>query len=259
MRLYIDLLFRKTNMYANYNPATLLELGDYGDITKGGEFIRSGNILQDDPSLRDAVEVGKEPTGSDKHFFTSRSPRNNTFSVITTDIPTLAECSPKLGWDIKKDRHAALIMIDANRHEIKFEGRLHRYIQNLPELADKAVVTKVYRCSAYAQLITNEGQSGQVYAGFKGNNSAPSTPNSSAASVVDRTWQTYSQTGNWNTGTHPLSSSLYTPLVTIRQIRPKGPTSGYRDPIPPEITDEDEMQDYILPWGDLDEHGDEID
>jgi hypothetical protein len=84
MRLYIDLLFRKTNMYANYNPATLLELGDYGDITKGGEFIRSGNILQDDPSLRDAVEVGKEPMGSDKHFFTSRSPRNNTFSVITT-------------------------------------------------------------------------------------------------------------------------------------------------------------------------------
>jgi hypothetical protein len=178
--------------------------------------------------------------------------------LFARDIPTLAECSPKVGWDIKKDRHAALIMIDANRHEIKFEGRLHRFIQNLPDLADMAVVTKVYRCSAYAQLITSEGQSGQVYAGFKGHNSTPSTPNSSATSVIERAWQTFSQTGNWNTGTH-LSSSLYTPLVTIRQIRPKGPTTGYRDPIPPEITDEDEMQDYILPWGDLDEHGDEID
>jgi len=178
------------------------------------------------------------------------------------DIPTLAGCSPKLGWDIKKDRHAALIMINANHHEITFEGRLHKFIQNLPELADKAVVTKVYRCSAYAQLVTDHGKSGQVYAGFKdNNNSAPSTPNSAASSSsgVDQAWQTFSHIGNWNTGAHPSSSSLYTPLVTIRQIRPKGPTTGYRDPIPPPITDEEEMQDYILPWGDLDEHGDEID
>ena len=71
-------------MYANYNPTTLLELGDYGEIAKDGDFIRSGNILQENPSLRDAVESGREPTGSDKYFFASRSPRNNTFSVITT-------------------------------------------------------------------------------------------------------------------------------------------------------------------------------
>jgi hypothetical protein len=151
-------------------------------------------------------------------------------------------------------------MIGAHHHELRFEGRLHKFIQNLPQLADTAVVTKVYRCSAYAQLVTNKGQTGQVYAGFKVNSPA-TTPNSTASSssAVDRAWQTYSQTGDWNTGTYPPSEPLYTPLVTIRQIRPKGPTTGFRDPIPPPITDEEEMQDYILPWGDLDENGDEID
>lgn len=153
-------------------------------------------------------------------------------------------------------------MINANHHEMKFEGRLHKFIQNLPELADKAVVTKVYRCSAYAQLVTEYGQSGQVYVGFKANhNSRPDTPNSATKSlpVVDDVWQTFSQAGNWNTGKYHPSHDLYTPLATIRQIRPKGPATGYRDPLPPPITDEEEMRDYILPWGDLDEHGIEVD
>jgi hypothetical protein len=71
-------------MYANYHPATLLDLGDYGDITQEGEFIRSGNIFNDHPSLMDEVQPGKESIGNDKHYFASRNPKNNTYSVITT-------------------------------------------------------------------------------------------------------------------------------------------------------------------------------
>jgi len=259
-RLYVDLLFRKTKMYANYLPSTLMELGDYGDITKDGEFIRSGNVFEDHPFLKDDVLPRREEVGTNRHFFASRNEKG-TFSIITADIPALAECSPKLCWDIKKDRHVALVMIDANHHEIKFEGRLHKFIQNLPDLADKAFVTKVYRCSAFAQLITELGHSGQAYVGFKANsNSGPATPNStgSSTSIVDQAWQTFSQAGSWNTGQYHPSRPIYTPLVTIRQIRPKGPSTGFRDPLPPEIKDEDEMKDYILPWGDLDEDGEEL-
>jgi hypothetical protein len=182
-------------------------------------------------------------------------------SCFIRELPALAECSPKLCWDIKKDRHAALVMIDANHHQIKYEGRLHKYIQNLPDLADKAFVTKVFKCSAYAQLITEQGQSGQVYVGFKANNnSGPMSLDSttSSSSDLDRSWLTFSQAGSWNTGQYHPIQQLYMPLVTIRQIRPKGPTTGYRDPLPPPITDEEEMRDYILPWGDLGENGEEL-
>ena len=84
MRLYIDLLFRKTKMYANYRPATLLDLGDYGDITTEGEFIRFGNIFADHPSLKDDAVPGMESIGSVHHFFAPRNPRGKTFSDITT-------------------------------------------------------------------------------------------------------------------------------------------------------------------------------
>jgi hypothetical protein len=71
-------------MYANYTPGTPFELGDYGDITKEGEFIRSGNIFKDHAHLRDDVEPGKEELRNNRHFFASRKEKNGTFSVITT-------------------------------------------------------------------------------------------------------------------------------------------------------------------------------
>jgi len=256
------MLFRKTHMYANYLPETCLELGDYGDITKEGEFIRSGNIFKDYPSLMDDVERGKEPLGSNRSFFASRTRRKDTFSIITAEIPALVECSPKLGWNIKKDRHSALVMIDSNHHEIKFEGRLHKFIQDKPELADNAFVTKVYRCSAYARLITDQGRTGQIYVGFKPNGDPDSTPpiaTTSSSIGAAQVWQAFSEAGDWGTGTYHPSPPPYTPLVTIRQITPKEPSSGFREPIPPPIADADEMQDYILPWGDLDEEGEEVD
>ena len=185
-----------------------------------------------------------------------------------SEIPALAACSPKYAWDIKKDRHAAIIMIDANHHEIEFEGRLHKFIQTKPDMVDKAFVTKVYRCAAFAQLLTDYGQSGRVYAGFKGNtNATPSssttpTPSGSASDVgsaVNREWVTSSQPGTWTTGRRSDGPRPYTPLATLRQITPKEPSIGYRDAMPPVITDEREMEDYIPPWGELDEQGDEVD
>lgn len=192
--------------------------------------------------------------------------------ALGRDIPSLAECQPKLGWDIKKDRHAVLVMINANQYEIANEGILHRFIQNQPQLTDKAIVTKVYRCSAYAQLVTEYGQKGQFYVGFKSNASPnatrsvtldPSvnlylTSSSNPGIAVPQLWQTVPQTANWNMGPYDPSQRLYSPLATLRQITPKEPTLGYRDKLPPPITDEQVMEDYIPPWAELDEQGEEI-
>lgn len=259
-RLYVDMLFRKTNMYANYLPSGNLELGDYGVVTRAGEFIRSGNIFKDYPSLKDEVGLRQETSGGSKHFFASRSRRKDTASAITEEIPDLVECSLKLGWNIKKDRHAVLVMIDATHHEIEFEGRLHKFLQNQANLADNAFVTKVYHCSAYAQLITDHGQSGKVHIGFKADMIPTGAESTSVPpTAFDQAWQTFSQTGHWSTGIYHPSPPSYMPLATIRQIRPKEPTLGFRDPIPPAIMDKDEMENYIPPWGELDEEGDEID
>jgi len=257
-------------MYANYTPSSPLQLGDYGDVTKEGEFIRSGNIFQEFPELGSRLGQGREEYGSNKHFFVSRTRKKDAATVISADIPSLADCQLKLGWDIKKDRHAVLVMINANQWEIENEGVLHRFIQNQQDLADKAIVTKVYKCSAYAQLITEYRQTGSFYVGFKPNTttSVKSTPQSSVNSfmsstsdtseMVEQLWLTYPQSASWNMGPYDPSQRLYSPLATLRQITPKEPSLGYRDKAPPPITDNQEMEDFIPPWAELDERGEEI-
>ena len=64
-------------MYTNYLPELLLDLGDYGDVTTEGEFIKSGNIFKDYPSLRDEAETCKQSVGTPRHLETRR--RKNTF------------------------------------------------------------------------------------------------------------------------------------------------------------------------------------
>jgi len=213
-------------MYAQYLSSSYLELGDYGVVTRDGEFVRSGNILKEYPSLKHELGSHKETRESVRSFFASQNKASAT--VIKADIPELAGCSRKFAWDLKKGRLAALVMIDTTLREIEFEGRLIRFIEPKPELTDKAFVTKVYRCSAYAQLITSHRQSGQVYVGFEDSNSAPiSTSGTSISSVTaDHAWQTFSP-DTWITGIyHP--STPYTPLVTLRQLKAKEPTVGFR-------------------------------
>jgi hypothetical protein len=82
-RLYTDILFQKTKMYANYAPATSLKLGDYGDVTKQGEFIKSGNIFKEYPALEAEVGPHKEDIGNNMSFFGSRTRKKNLSSVVT--------------------------------------------------------------------------------------------------------------------------------------------------------------------------------
>jgi hypothetical protein len=55
-------------MYTNYLPELLLDLGDYGDVTAEGEFIKSGNIFKDYPSLRDEAETCKQSVGTPRYL-----------------------------------------------------------------------------------------------------------------------------------------------------------------------------------------------
>jgi hypothetical protein len=48
-RKYVDLLFRTTNQYANWQPSTAIAVGDYGYVDHQiGLFIRDGNVYEDD-------------------------------------------------------------------------------------------------------------------------------------------------------------------------------------------------------------------
>jgi hypothetical protein len=175
-------------------------------------------------------------------------------------IPSIVDCAVKLGWEIQKDRHAVLVMIDPVLQEFEFEGRLRPFILSKPEFIDKAIVTKVYRCATFARLLTN-GHIGQVYVGFRAGAPLPTPVPVEASAGIENLWKVYSQVGDWSTGKYDPAQYQYSPLVKLRQVRPEIPTDGWRGPLPPPITDPDRegMMDYFPPWGELNDKGRDVD
>jgi hypothetical protein len=166
----------------------------------------------------------------------------------------------KLGWEIKKDRHAILAMIDPTLHEFEYEGRLRPFIIARPDLKDKVFVTKVYRCSTFALLLTN-GKAGRTYVGFKVGGPVPVAPPVNVGAGLEGTWKVHSQSGTWSTGTYDHNKYPYTPLATLRQAIPTVPAEGWREALPLPFTDPDRegMVTYYPPWGELDEEGIDLD
>lgn len=83
-RLFVELIFHASAMYAN-PPSSRLELGDYGEMNKKtGEFIKSGNILQEYPELQSRLGEGIQTPEEHKHLYAAR--REGTARGIDVDV-----------------------------------------------------------------------------------------------------------------------------------------------------------------------------
>ena len=71
-RVYVDLVFRASKKYANWDPEVAVEVGDYGRITEGpksrltfwrreqGTFLKEGNIYTDGQASTWKIPAPKE-------------------------------------------------------------------------------------------------------------------------------------------------------------------------------------------------------
>src|ERR1700690_4306002 len=166
----------------------------------------------------------------------------------------MMDCSLKAGWNIKKNRHAVLVLIDPVLVKLANEGSMKIAITNKEELRNKAIVTKLFKSSSYAILLTN-GESGDAHIGFK--LGAPP-----AHAGADVSWLKHSDVGSWSTGWHnPAGEVEYFPLATLQAMRPIKPAVGYRatEVVTQEEIAQMDMLDFAPPWGDLDKNGLDMD
>jgi len=252
-RLFVHLMWKASSKYASFTPSTL-QLGDYGHVDRSsGEFIREGNILVMFPELKSELEKTHEtPAGS--HIFKGSYKIGTYKELDASVVGQVVEARIKVGWSFGKDRFAALVLIDPVLVEIAYEGNLHRFLIKHKELRDKALVTQLYKCTTYAALLTN-GEKGEAYAGFHADSSLPAQMTTGRGGTV--TWSTQCETGTWHTGIYEPGKYRYTPLCTLRSIRPRewGKIRGAPKVDNPD--DIDVMLDYYPPWNDLEADGTE--
>ena len=82
-----------------------------------------------------------------------------------------AKCVVKGGWNFKSGCLAALSFVDGIRVEVKYEGKIGNFLDNLTEKQKRIysnydIVTGFTKCSAYAMMWAN-GEEGEGYLAFE--------------------------------------------------------------------------------------------
>jgi len=262
-RKYVDLLFRTTRKYANWDPEIEMKVGDWGRISSGkrwwefwrapkGTFIKEGNIYADEMADKYGIphpkEYGAEATDGVSSYV-SKNGRKCDFEVAAEgQTPIFAQCGFKTGYTFSSGAGATLFMYEDTITTLEYPGTLRRLLQNEKFKKSKkhVIVSEVHRCSSYARLLTSENETNVAF----GLSIEPPVSGVMSGSG-DITWQRSSDTGNFKWKSNKNGDRTFYPLFRLVSLT-HGPVSdGLRadsdggdpplpDAVPPWMEDADE-------------------
>ncbi|CCM00514.1 uncharacterized protein FIBRA_02548 [Fibroporia radiculosa] len=251
-RLYVDLLFRASKKYANWDPEVVVEVGDWGRITKGrpglafwrrkrGTFLKEGNIYKDGKAEKYGIPPPQEHGGDASEGETWISSQNaHQIDVSVTGVgqtPVLAQCSVKSAFKFSSGRGAVLVMQKDTIFTLDPPGSLRQLLED-ESMRGLVVVSEVHRCSSYARLLT-AGANESVAIGL-----SVSSPISTAASAdAEVKWIRNTNTGNFKSRINKSGERQYYPLFRLVSIKEEDVSTGLRGEldIPP-------LPDAMPPW-----------
>ncbi|KAL5501092.1 hypothetical protein ACEPAH_9479 [Sanghuangporus vaninii] len=245
-RKFVDLIKKSSSKWANWTPPNLIEVGDYGRINKkSGAFQREGNIYHE-PSLKYITDqFPKQRCEPMDEFIASSSNVKQCVFGMGADIGVydIAETSFKAQWQFDSSRGALLVMIKPRMTVLPNE-LLNACIGN--ELLErKTVVVEVFSCPAYAMYLSNKKIT-TVGLALKVDTSDV------AAAQLDTLWRSNITSGMFQKAYR--REERYTPLFDIREVRK---ADKRRDSTGQDNRKVDRWDDVEVPWGDLDEDGQE--
>ncbi|KAL5632714.1 hypothetical protein ACGC1H_005611 [Rhizoctonia solani] len=263
-RKYVDLIFRASGKYGNWDPPHVVEVGDWGKIERStGNFIKEGNIFTDTDCkvlLSDIPDGQLVEKGSLEDVV--RITANAQAEIggdLFTEIGTTGEVAVRVhaSWTITpRNRAAILTVTDACSYYLEI-GTIFPKLRTLRKLVGKAVVTEVLQCPAYAMLLTDKGVGGKASLSL---HTGLSEAGAVLATGGSAKWQYNSESGLWRTAcgyrrTLEEPDAIFTPLYRLKKISRGWPR--YRGVSVPGL-EEPVSEDYSPPWEELDEDGEEI-
>ncbi|KAL1713326.1 hypothetical protein EV715DRAFT_211896 [Schizophyllum commune] len=172
-RLYVDLIFRQSGCFANWDPTTVLRVGDYGTVRENdGELDVQGNIYDDGFAEKYGLQLPK--------------PVTNTPSGEA--VPQIANCTLKGQWEAGDGENALLLLPNTVRVSLPGSCKQALAERIYDDMKDFSFVTDVYHTPDYA-LFVNHSQKRSLVLALQaappGANpvSSPSAPSTASAST----------------------------------------------------------------------------
>jgi len=229
-RQFVDLIFRASAKYGNWDPEDPVAVGDYGRITQGytslacwrkkqGTFQKEGNIYKEGLAEKYNIPVPEE-RGVDSTEGISWITSNNAKEVdisaeILAQTPALVSCKAKSAFKFVSGRGAIIAMDNDTIYTIDSPGKFRRLLEE-EKVKDRVLVSQVHRCSSYARFLTTED--GATVA--LGVSVADPVSNSAA---VDAKWVRNSGVGNFKTKVNSTGERKFYPLFKLVTLS-KSPT-----------------------------------
>jgi len=254
-RKFVDLIHKASTKWANWDPPVQIKVGSYGDIDeKTGAFQVDGNVY-------DLKSVDGKPRFTDEP---EKSPIVNGYKVCSTDAKrsefnagpndgifdlNLTEADGKFNWIFSKKRGALLVMLNYRTESLPETVKQSMLLSE--DIKEKAVVTKVYNCKAYCLYLSNKSDE-TISIQLSGQSPALYTTSVVAGDEANAGGrQGGGVEGLFQRGEN--EEATFTPLYEIEKIR--GPRNR-RDDGPHDLGG-DRWDVIDLPWGPLDEDGEE--
>ncbi|KAF9479864.1 hypothetical protein BDN70DRAFT_906068 [Pholiota conissans] len=253
-RLFVDLLFRASRKYANWDPEVPIQVGDYGRITQGkpswafwrrgsGIFLKEGNIYEE--SIADEYKIPQpEEHGEDSiegaTWITSKNARQVEGDLtVAGETPAFVQCKVKAAFTFNAGCGAILVMNDDTISSLRTPGKLSRllYEQRIPK--GSVIVSEVHRSASYARYLSAK-QSNSITIGLA---AEPAIPNTVSASTHFK-WMHSSQAGNFKSKTSKSGKREFYPLFRLVSLVERQVSTGFRGG----LVQEEELPDAEPPW-----------
>ncbi|KAF7974793.1 hypothetical protein HWV62_11285 [Athelia sp. TMB] len=154
----IDLIFKETGKYANWELAREIQVGDYGTVDRGtGAFDKYGNIYEDNliPDFTDKDKI-KQGQPLNRWTVSTGSVREREFSVAPEcNVAGAGDVALTGTWEFNVEGGAVLVMHNPQLWMIPNNKLLDRLV-NVQAVEGKYIVSEAYMCPAASLYLSNK-------------------------------------------------------------------------------------------------------
>ncbi|KAG8887766.1 Glycoside hydrolase, 38 vacuolar alpha mannosidase [Tulasnella sp. 332] len=222
---YVDLILKEQSEWANWQPGTQIELGDYGLVNDDGIFEAEGNLYKSPAVKRNlAKQQVLTPPQTGKRegqlIITSSNMRRVKFDLAPhVNIASVAQASITGKWEVPPSQCGALLVIHQPRTDSLPSDIPYADLAKIPELAGKSLVTKITVCPAYV-LYLSSTNGDTISLALSATVPIPDAPAVGAGGSLGVDWSVSHGSGIFREGTSATDD--YRPLFSLRKF--KGPS-----------------------------------
>ncbi|KAG8884813.1 hypothetical protein FRB99_004500, partial [Tulasnella sp. 403] len=253
-RKFVDLIFKASNRFPNWEPPKPIRVGDWGSIDRSsGEFKRDGNIFDDKQLMAELPDLAKYTPSISAPETKYIVGSENVVAVDLGMSPGLSVAGPggasvKGTWKFQKgSRGALLVMSQPRLTHISIE--VLRTLSKCERMLSKTIIISVYDCPAYVMYMSDKGGN-ELSVSMNGSLPVPQAPGLAAGGGAEAGWNSSYSGGVYRESFDGSGQNRFTPLFHPMIV-----------PRPVRGTVDIETRDWTTqpPWTPIDDDGVEID